>query len=106
MPTDDHADVTHTLTTASRNLVAACAGPRIQRLVVLTVAGIDDPGSMGIPWRVEQPTSRKKQSPKHVNSARGRIQVTALLRSRSRFLKNTSASLRLLSIGRLVCSFA
>jgi hypothetical protein len=43
---------------------------------------------------------------KHVNSARGRIQVTDLLRSRSRFPKNSSASLRLLSIGRLVCSFA
>ena len=50
MPTDDHADVTHTLTTASRNLVDACAAQEIQRLVVLTVAGIDDPVFDGFPY--------------------------------------------------------
>jgi uncharacterized protein YbjT (DUF2867 family) len=50
MPTDDHADVTHTLTTASRNLVDVCAAQEIQRLVVLTVAGIDDPVFDGFPY--------------------------------------------------------
>ena len=39
-----------TLVTASRNVVGACAAHEIQRLVVLTIAGIEDPTFDGFPY--------------------------------------------------------
>jgi hypothetical protein len=59
MPTDDHSDVTHTLTIASRNLVDACAAQEVQRLVVLTIAGIEDPRSMNFP--TTRPNARQRR---------------------------------------------
>jgi uncharacterized protein YbjT (DUF2867 family) len=50
MPTDDYSDITRTLATASCNLVDACAAQEVQRLVVLTIAGIDDPTLDGFPY--------------------------------------------------------
>jgi uncharacterized protein YbjT (DUF2867 family) len=50
MPADDHADMTDTLTTAYRNLVGACASQGIQRLVVSTIAGIEDHALDGSPY--------------------------------------------------------
>ncbi|GAA4542610.1 SDR family oxidoreductase [Mycobacterium paraffinicum] len=40
---DGHPDVAHTLATASRNVMGVCAARGVQRLVVSTMAGIDDP---------------------------------------------------------------
>jgi uncharacterized protein YbjT (DUF2867 family) len=42
MPTDGGFEITDTITTASRNLVGACAAQGVQRLVVMTIAGIED----------------------------------------------------------------
>jgi uncharacterized protein YbjT (DUF2867 family) len=50
MPADGHSDITDTLATASRNLVDACASQGIQRLVVLTIAGMEDPALDGFPY--------------------------------------------------------
>jgi uncharacterized protein YbjT (DUF2867 family) len=50
MPADHHSDITDTLATASHNLVGACVAQEIQRLVVLTIAGIDDPTLDGFPY--------------------------------------------------------
>jgi uncharacterized protein YbjT (DUF2867 family) len=41
MPTDDYSEISDTLTTAARNVVDACTSHGIQRLVVLTNAGIE-----------------------------------------------------------------
>lgn len=43
MPVDDHGAIFDTLATAAHNLIGACAAQEVRRLVVLTVAGIDDP---------------------------------------------------------------
>lgn len=43
-------DISQTLATASRNIVGACATQEVQRLVVPTIAGIEDPGFDGIPY--------------------------------------------------------
>src|ERR1700743_876234 len=41
MLTDDHPEFSDALTTAARNVVGACTAQGIQRLVVLTNAGIE-----------------------------------------------------------------
>lgn len=43
MPTDGRSGITQTVATAARNIVAACAARDIQRLVALTIAGVEDP---------------------------------------------------------------
>ena len=50
MPTDGQSGITETVTTATRNIVGACAAREIQRLVVLTIAGIEDPVFDGFPY--------------------------------------------------------
>jgi NAD(P)H-binding len=52
MPADDHGDLPETLTTAARNVVGACAAQGVGRLVVLTVAGIEQPVFDGLPYYV------------------------------------------------------
>jgi uncharacterized protein YbjT (DUF2867 family) len=49
-PADRWSDIGQTLAIATRNIVGACAAREIQRLVVLTIAGIDDPAFDGIPY--------------------------------------------------------
>lgn len=44
------SDVGRTLATASRNIVGACATREVRRLVVPTIAGIEDPEFDGIPY--------------------------------------------------------
>jgi uncharacterized protein YbjT (DUF2867 family) len=41
-PTDE-SDLTNTIATAYHNLVGACASNAVQRIVALTIAGVDDP---------------------------------------------------------------
>jgi uncharacterized protein YbjT (DUF2867 family) len=43
LPGDENADLTGYLATAYRNLVGACATQGIQRLVISTISGIEDP---------------------------------------------------------------
>lgn len=43
VPPDGQSDIAQTLATASHNLVGACATQDVQRLVVSTIAGIEDP---------------------------------------------------------------
>ena len=43
MPADEGSNITRTVATATRNVVGACAARDIQRLVVSTIAGIQDP---------------------------------------------------------------
>jgi uncharacterized protein YbjT (DUF2867 family) len=50
VPADRWSDIGQTLITATRNVVGACAGQEIQRLVVLTIAGIEDPTFDGFPY--------------------------------------------------------
>jgi uncharacterized protein YbjT (DUF2867 family) len=50
MPADGWSDISQTLATATRNIVGACAAQEIQRLVVSTVAGIEDPTFDGLPY--------------------------------------------------------
>jgi uncharacterized protein YbjT (DUF2867 family) len=52
MPGDDHVDIVDIVTTASRNVLAACASQGIQRLVVSTIAGIEDPVFDRFPYYV------------------------------------------------------
>jgi nucleoside-diphosphate-sugar epimerase len=52
MPADDQSDITDTLAAAAHNLVGACASHEIQRLVMLTIAGIQDPVFDGFPYYV------------------------------------------------------
>jgi hypothetical protein len=52
MPADDDCDLTETLTTATRNVVGACASQGVKRLVVLTIAGIEHPTFDGLPYYV------------------------------------------------------
>lgn len=49
-PHDGQHDVTHALTTASRNLMGVCAARDVQRVVVSTMACIDDPVFDGIAY--------------------------------------------------------
>lgn len=50
LPADGDADIADTLGSAYRNLVGACASQEIQRLVISTIAGIDDPAFDGFPY--------------------------------------------------------
>lgn len=43
MPADERSNITQTVATATRNVVGACAARDVQRLIVLTVAGVEDP---------------------------------------------------------------
>lgn len=43
MPADGRSDITRTVAAATRNLVGACAARGVRRLVVATIAGIEDP---------------------------------------------------------------
>jgi uncharacterized protein YbjT (DUF2867 family) len=43
LPADDPSDIMNTLSAASQNLVGACALHEIQRLVVLSIAGLEKP---------------------------------------------------------------
>lgn len=43
MPDDDQSDLVDIITTATRNLVGACASQGVERLVVSTIAGIENP---------------------------------------------------------------
>ena len=48
-PADGWSDIDRALSTATRNVVGACVANHIRRLVVLTIAGIDDPAFDGLP---------------------------------------------------------
>jgi uncharacterized protein YbjT (DUF2867 family) len=50
-PTDE-SDLTRTIATAYHNLVGACASNGVQRIVALTIAGIDDPVFDEFPYYV------------------------------------------------------
>lgn len=50
MPSDERSNITQTVATATRNVVGACAARNVQRLVVLTVAGVEDPVFDGFPY--------------------------------------------------------
>lgn len=50
LPADGDADIADVLGSAYRNLVGACASQEIQRLVISTIAGIDDPAFDGFPY--------------------------------------------------------
>lgn len=50
MPADRWSDITDALATASRNVVGACAAQEVQRLVVSTICGIEDPAFDGFPY--------------------------------------------------------
>ena len=52
MPTDDYSEISDTLTTAARNVVGACTSHGIQRLVVLTNAGIEQAVFDEVPYYV------------------------------------------------------
>lgn len=43
MPADGRSGITRTVATATQHIVGACAARDVQRLVVLTIAGIEDP---------------------------------------------------------------
>jgi uncharacterized protein YbjT (DUF2867 family) len=49
-PADRWSDIGQTLATAMRNVVGACAAHEIHRLVVSTIACIDDPAFDGFPY--------------------------------------------------------
>ena len=49
-PADLRSEIGQTLATATRNVVGACAAHEIGRLVVLTIAGIEDPAFDGFPY--------------------------------------------------------
>jgi uncharacterized protein YbjT (DUF2867 family) len=50
VPADRWSDISQTLAEATRNIVGACAAHDIQRLVLSTIAGIDDPIFDGFPY--------------------------------------------------------
>lgn len=50
LPADGQSNVTQTVATATRNIVGACAARHVRRLVVLTIAGIEDPSFDGFPY--------------------------------------------------------
>ena len=52
MPTDDYSEISDILTTAARNVVDACTSHGIQRLVVLTNAGIEKAVFDEVPYYV------------------------------------------------------
>ncbi len=50
VPADGRSDIGQTLAAASRSIVEACANQEVQRLVVSTIAGIEDPVFDGYPY--------------------------------------------------------
>lgn len=50
LPADGQSNITQTVATATRNIVGACAARHVRRLVVLTIAGIEDPSFDGFPY--------------------------------------------------------
>ncbi len=50
VPSDRWSAIGDALARASRNVVGACAAQEIQRLVVSTIAGIEDPAFNGLPY--------------------------------------------------------
>ncbi|OBK67006.1 SDR family oxidoreductase [Mycobacterium sp. 1165178.9] len=50
VPPDGRSDIGQTLAAASRNLAGACATQEVQRLVMSTIAGIEDPVFDGFPY--------------------------------------------------------
>lgn len=58
-PPDGHCDLVETVTTAARNLVGACAAQGIQRVVALTIAGIDDPAFDAFPYYVAKRAAKE-----------------------------------------------
>jgi uncharacterized protein YbjT (DUF2867 family) len=50
MPDDNWSDITQTLATAARNTVGACAAQEVRRLVVSSIAGIEDRAFDGFPY--------------------------------------------------------
>jgi hypothetical protein len=58
-PADRWSDISQTLAAATRNVVGACAAQEIQRLVVATIAGIDDPMFDGFPYYEAKRVARK-----------------------------------------------
>ncbi|MDM4142710.1 MULTISPECIES: NAD(P)H-binding protein [Mycobacterium] len=50
VPPDGRSDIGQTLTTASHNIVGACVTQDVHRLVVSTIAGIEDPVFDGFPY--------------------------------------------------------
>jgi hypothetical protein len=59
MPSDDHPDIVETVTTATRNLVGACAAQGIQRVVALTIACIEDPAFDAFPYYVAKRAAKE-----------------------------------------------
>ncbi|OMC39733.1 NmrA family protein [Mycobacterium sp. IS-2888] len=59
VPDGDHGDIIDTLATASHNLVGACASQGVQRLVALTIAGIDDPTLDASPYYVAKRAAKE-----------------------------------------------
>lgn len=50
LPADGQSNVTQTVAAATRNIVGACAARHVGRLVVLTIAGIEEPSFDGFPY--------------------------------------------------------
>ena len=50
VPDDGQPTVTQALATAARNIMGVCAARDVERLVVSTMAGIDDPALHGVPY--------------------------------------------------------
>lgn len=50
LPTDGRSAIAEALITASRNVAGACAARQVHRLVVSTMAGIEDPALDGVPY--------------------------------------------------------
>lgn len=59
LPSDESSDIADTLATAAHNLVGACASQGVQRLVVLTIAGIEDPTLDGLPYYAGKRAAKK-----------------------------------------------
>jgi nucleoside-diphosphate-sugar epimerase len=59
VPANDHSDIKDTITTASRNLVGACVSKGVQRLVVLTIAGIEKPEFDKFPYYVAKRAAKE-----------------------------------------------
>lgn len=49
-PAERFSDIGQALATAARNIMGACAAQEVQRLVVSTIAGIEDPVFDGLPY--------------------------------------------------------
>jgi NAD(P)H-binding len=59
MPDDRWSTIAQTLATATRNLVGTCAAQDIQRLVVSTLAGVEDPVFDGFPYYEAKRAAKK-----------------------------------------------